>query len=67
VRTIITITNEIQFKWHITGSTEDFILSLDKEELDTYFEFKYAQLLTELKQTSDAVDVRLLTVEVDVE
>lgn len=65
MRTIIIISNDIQFKWHITGSTEAFILSLTEEELNAYFEFKYSQLLAELQQTTDA-EVYVLDTEVEI-
>ena len=52
--TIIIIKNDIEFRWKITGSTEEFLLSLSPEELEAYFEFKYDQLYQELIQTTDA-------------
>lgn len=65
MRTIIIISKDIQFKWNITGTTEQYILSLTPEELDIYFEFKYGQLLSELRMISDA-EVHLLNAEVEI-
>jgi hypothetical protein len=62
---MIVITNEIEFKWLITGSAEAYILSLSPEELETYFEFKYAQLEQELRQQTDA-DIFILNTEVEI-
>lgn len=64
MRTIIIIKNDVEFKWKITGSTEEFLLSLSQEELEDYFAFKYAQLYQELIQTTDA---EVLIVNTDVE
>ena len=65
MRTIIIIKNIVQLEWQITGSTEEFMLSLESPELEIYLERKYGELKHDLILATDA-SVTFLDAEVEV-
>jgi hypothetical protein len=65
VRVIIVIKNIVQLEWEITGSTEEFMLSLESPELERYLERKYGELKYDLVRATDA-SITFLDAEVEV-
>ncbi len=65
MRLIIIIRNIIELEWQITGSTEQFMLSLESPELEKYLERKYGELKYDLVRATDA-SITFLDAEVEV-
>jgi hypothetical protein len=65
VRLIIIIRNIIELEWQITGSTEQFMLSLESPELEKYLERKYGELKYDLVRATDA-SITFLDAEVEI-
>ncbi len=65
MRLIIIIRNIIELEWQITGSTEQFMLSLESPELEKYLERKYGELKYDLVRATDA-SITFLDAEVEI-
>lgn len=66
MRLIIIIRNIIELEWQITGSTEQFMLSLESPELEKYLERKYGELKYDLVLATDA-SITFLDAEVEID